>query len=177
SGLLERESRQIPFSRIHNVSLQQTLLHRLFGVAAVKLESAGGTRPEAEMKVLRYAEALALERLIRHRGAADIADGRDAGTVDDTDTHAQGETLLALPVGEIVRLGLISNRGMVVITAAFALAWQVFPEGHVIDMLRGAWQGVVGYTGLDRGDTAALGLTALGLLALALALVRVLSVV
>src|SRR5690606_6765245 len=51
------------------------------------------------------------------------------------------------------------------------------PEGHVIDMLRGAWQSVVGYTGLDRGDTAALGLTALGLLALALALVRVLSVV
>src|SRR5690606_36224330 len=72
SGLLERESRQIPFSRIHNVSLQQTLLHRLFGVAAVKLESAGGTRPEADMKVLRYAEALALERLILHRGATDI---------------------------------------------------------------------------------------------------------
>src|SRR5690606_41887138 len=32
SGLFERSLRQVPFSRIHNVELTQTLLHRLFGV-------------------------------------------------------------------------------------------------------------------------------------------------
>src|SRR5690606_18825573 len=74
SGLLERSLRQVPFSRIHNVELRQTLLHRLFNVAEVKLESAGGTRPEAQMRVLQLGDALALERLIRHRaGSADDA--------------------------------------------------------------------------------------------------------
>ena len=33
SGLLERSLRVIPFARIHNVALQQSVLHRLFGVA------------------------------------------------------------------------------------------------------------------------------------------------
>src|SRR5699024_8074733 len=33
SGLLERSLRQIPFSRIHDVAVHQTLLHRLFAVA------------------------------------------------------------------------------------------------------------------------------------------------
>ena len=65
SGLFERSLRQIPFARIHNVALHQTLLHRLFDVAEVRLESAGGRKPEAEMRVLRLSEATALEALVR----------------------------------------------------------------------------------------------------------------
>ena len=38
SGWLQRSRREIPFARIHNVAVQQTLLHRLFGVAELRLE-------------------------------------------------------------------------------------------------------------------------------------------
>ena len=70
SGLLERSVRVIPFARIHNVALQQSMLHRVFGVAEVRLESAGGKKPEAQMQVLRLSDALALESLVRHRTGA-----------------------------------------------------------------------------------------------------------
>src|SRR3546814_19700860 len=70
SGLLERSRRQVPFSRIHNVAIHQSLLHRLFGVAEVRLESAGGDKPEAQMRVLQLDDAIALEALVRRRGAA-----------------------------------------------------------------------------------------------------------
>ena len=73
-GWLHRSLREIPYSRIHNVVLHQTVLHRLFGVAEVRLESAGGQKPEAQMRVLRLDEALALESLIKHRGQAPEAD-------------------------------------------------------------------------------------------------------
>ena len=43
SGLLQRSLRNIPWQRVHNVALHQTILHRAFGVAEVRLESAGGT--------------------------------------------------------------------------------------------------------------------------------------
>src|SRR3970282_1578179 len=46
SGLFERSLRVIPFARIHNVALQQSLLHRVFGVAEVRLESRGGKQQE-----------------------------------------------------------------------------------------------------------------------------------
>src|SRR3546814_1904972 len=65
SGLLERSRRQVPFSRIHNVAIHQSLLHRLFGVAEVRLESAGGDKPEAQMRVLQLDDAIALEALVR----------------------------------------------------------------------------------------------------------------
>ena len=109
SGWLHRSLREIPFARIHNVDLHQSLLHRLAGVAEVRLESAGGNKPEAQMRVLRMDQALALEALVRQRGQA--ATAPDAG-------H-EAPPLLALPVGELVRLGLIDNRGMLLVAAAF----------------------------------------------------------
>ena len=171
SGLFERSLRQVPFSRIHNVELRQTLLHRLFDVAEVKLESAGGTRPEAQMRVLQLGDALALERLIRHRA------GSERTTADDTPAaEDRGNVLLALPLPELVRLGLISNRGMVVVGAAFALAWQVLPDNafrRAFDLVR---LQLSGYAGQLEGRWIATALAVAGVLALALALVRLFSV-
>ena len=118
SGLLHRSLRQIPFSRIHNVALHQSLLHRMFGVAEVRLESAGGQKPEAEMRVLKLDDARALESLVRHRGAPAASAG-DGSSEDDA-----GTLLLALSPGEVLRLGLVSNRGMVLVGAAAAAIWQ-----------------------------------------------------
>ena len=112
SGWLHRSVREIPYARIHNVNLHQSLLHRLFGVAEVRLESAGGIKPEAQMRVLRLDQAEALEALIRQRGQAA---GDDAQAVD----ALEAPPLLAMSNAEVFRLGLISNRGMLVVAAAF----------------------------------------------------------
>ena len=125
SGLLHRHLRQVPFARIHNVALHQSPLHRLFDVAEVRLESAGGKKPEAQMQVLRLADALALESLVRHRTgavasstAADPADGAMAGA------SPPSATLLRLPPAEVLRLGLVSNRGLLVLGGGFAAVSQ-----------------------------------------------------
>lgn len=115
SGIFQRNLRHIPFRRIHNVTLHQNVLHRLFGVAEVRLDSAGGVKPEAQMRVLSLADAQALEDLVRARNAAPGARVVVAGVPD----AAAGECLLALPPSELLRLGLVSNRGMVVLAAAF----------------------------------------------------------
>lgn len=122
SGLLHRSLRQIPFARIHNVALHQSLLHRIFGVAEVRLESAGGEKPEAEMRVLKLSDALALETLLRRRGASAKA-ATDAEAADEA-----GELLLQLPAAEVLRLGLISNRGLIVVGGAAAAASQFSPR-------------------------------------------------
>ena len=121
SGLLHRNLRQIPFSRIHNVALHQSVLHRLFGVAEVRLESAGGKKPEAEMRVLTLSEANMLEQLVRHRGSLPTQATTDAAVSLDN-------VLLTLPTRELLRLGLVSNKGMLVIAAAGAATSQVSPR-------------------------------------------------
>jgi putative membrane protein len=171
SGVFERSLRQIPFARIHNVALHQTLLHRAFGVAEVRLESAGGQKPEAQMRVLKLDEALALERLIRHRGQAGAGPQAESSAPED-----ETVTLLAMPTAEVVRLGLISNRGMVVVAGAFALAWQVFPERSMRDLFRQVGREVFGYASHLQAGWMATALSVLLFVLLALAAVRAFSV-
>ena len=173
-GLLERNVRQVPFARIHNVALHQNLLHRAFGVAEVRLESAGGTKPEAEMRVLRMDEALALERLIRTRGAPAAGAAAD-GMADDHDDDA-GRLLLQLPFGELVRLGLVSNRGMVVVAGAFAVAWQALPDRMLADLVREYVGQAMGHAGNLVHGVAARVLAVAMVVVLAMALLRLLSV-
>lgn len=167
SGLLERSLRVIPFARIHNVALRQSLLHRLFGVAEVRLESAGGTRPEAEMRVLKLQDALALESLIRRRGA-------DAATAEGASAEAP-RALLSMPLAEVVRLGLISNRGMIVVGAGFAAVAQ-FDERLLGDGMEWLGRRIAGSVDLAHFGPRDYVLGALALIVAAVAALRMFSV-
>jgi putative membrane protein len=161
SGVLERSVRVIPFARIHNVALQQSVLHRIFGVAEVRLESAGGQKPEAEMRVLKLGDALALEALVRRRGAASEA------TAVATPESAR---LLTLSPGEVMRLGLVSNRGLIVLGAAIGGLSQFSPRLLPNLMERwGNWVfGWISHNGAQHPASTALAGITLALLALAL---------
>jgi len=119
SGVLQKSVRHIPFDRIQNVSLRQSLLHRAFGVAEVELESAGGHRQaEAAMQVLSLADAQAVEATVRSR------EQRAAVAGDAPVSAPEPQTLLELDTGEVLRLGLVSNRGLVLIVAALGVISQ-----------------------------------------------------
>lgn len=130
-GIFSRTERHIPYARIQNIVRRRNPLHRIFGVAELRLESAGGTRPEAIMNVITLAAAEELEAVLRTGHA-------DAATPD-----ADNPALLALGPGEVLRLGLLRNRGGVLIGAAFALAWQfgVWESMNFRDAIRtvGGW--------------------------------------
>ena len=171
SGLLERKLRQIAYARIHNVALHQTLLHRIFNVAEVRLESAGGVKPEAEMRVLRYEKAIALEELVRERGG-DVADVAAAAQGN----AATSNTLLSLGTGEVIRHGLISNRGLVLVAAGFAGVSQFSPRFFANFIERWAEAGA-GYALSHQFSPVHYGLGVLSLLAIFVVALRLLSIV
>lgn len=168
SGILERTRREIPFARIHNVVVHQNLLHRLFGVAELRLESAAGDKPEAQMRVLRLEQALELERLIRQGGSSAPAAAENP--------QAAPVPLLELPLPELVRLGLISNRALVVAAAALGALWQMFPRDVAEDFVRDQGQQVFGYARQLQLDTFPVVGTVAVLLLLALLLMWLMSI-
>ena len=172
SGWLHRSRREIPYARIHNVNLQQSLLHRLFGVAEVRLESAGGLKPEAQMRVLRLDQAEALEALVRRRG--------QAGTATEATSEVEAEPLLAMSNGEVVRLGLISNRGMLLIAAAFGALAQTGENvfGAIVERWgKVAFGWLREFAGQHANDSPlVIGVAIASLVVMALVAVRLLSV-
>jgi putative membrane protein len=117
-GLLTRNVRRIPYDRIHNVALVRNPLHRALGVATARIETASGGRPEALLRVLSLEAA---DELRRRTLGEDAAHAGAAG-----EQAASGEEpLVATPDGELVRLGLISNRGLLVVAAVIGALSQV----------------------------------------------------
>ena len=121
-GLLDKTDRHIPLARIQNVTQRRKLLHRLLGVTELRLESAAGGKPEAVMRVLGLQAAQSLEAVLRGtHGTTHVTASNTIGTQPSSTVMTPGQLavstvqgtqqLLQLPPGEILRLGLISDRG------------------------------------------------------------------
>ncbi len=125
-GLLRRNERRVPYDRIQNLDLVQNPLHRVFKVAEVRLETASGSQAEAVMRVLSMEAVEELRTVINDRStdSAAIAAETSDSTALGAPERARGRLLLRLPLAEIVRLGLVSNRGMVVIAAFVGFFFQ-----------------------------------------------------
>src|SRR5687767_7945774 len=52
SGLIFRNERHVPYTRIQNLDAVRNVAHRLLGVAEVRVETGGGQAPEATIRVL-----------------------------------------------------------------------------------------------------------------------------
>ncbi len=170
-GILFRNQRRIDFARVVNIDTVRGPLHRLFNVAEVKIETSAGGKAEALIRVLG---PQALQEL-RER----VFGGQDAAATDATDAQREGEAapapLLHLPPGELVRFGLIDNRGVILAAAAAGTAFQMGLDEVMGRAVMDALPGAVN----DVGNLAWPLQAALALAAIlaALVLLRLLSIV
>jgi putative membrane protein len=145
SGLLLRRNRVIPFARVQNVEVRQGALQRVFGVAELRVETAGsGVEAEALLSVLALDDARrARAELLagRHGAAADR--GAPAGAAEG-DTPA-GTELARLSTGDLLLAGATANEAGV-IAAALAGLLQ-FADGLPLGVLESAVDRVILHTG------------------------------
>lgn len=57
SGVLSKQSRHIPYNKIHNISISQNFLQKIFRIAAVKIETAGDSSTEGVLNYLSFTNA------------------------------------------------------------------------------------------------------------------------
>ncbi len=67
SGVLSRSARSVPYERIQDVSLEQKLIPRLFGLVAVKFETGAGGGEDLSLSFLKEDDGEELRRLVRTR--------------------------------------------------------------------------------------------------------------
>ena len=117
SGWLSRTSRAIPFDRVTDVDLEQGPVHRLFGLARVKLEtgaSAGGKEEEGVLHTISLARAEALREHIRARRGQPAA--APSAIVAD-----EGPALFAMDTPRVLTAGLF-NFSLAVIAGLFGVS-------------------------------------------------------
>ncbi|MFC7227007.1 PH domain-containing protein [Salinirubellus salinus] len=103
SGVFSRRTREIPLRRVQNVDLQRNVVQRALGLTEVRLETAGGSDTEAQLRFVTETEAEQLRAEISRlkRGAAETPAGEPA-------TEPEAELLFAVTPRELFVLGIVS---------------------------------------------------------------------
>ena len=116
SGVLSRAARSVPFERIQDVSLEQKLLPRLFGLVSVKFETGSGGGEDIPLQFLTEEAGEELRQLVRERRddapdaapdaaiSADTAPGAPSQAAPLSSEHAQ--PLLRMGAGRLFTFGL-----------------------------------------------------------------------
>jgi len=82
SGILSRAARSVPFERIQDVSLEQTLIPRLLGLVQVRFETGAGGKDELSLQYLSEDEGEQLREVVRARKDGGAAEGSAAEATD-----------------------------------------------------------------------------------------------
>ena len=100
SGVFSRRTREIPLRRVQNVDLQRNVVQRALGIAEVRLETAGGSDTEAQLRFVGDEEAQRLRDAVsrRKRGAGEAP----------TEPEIEPDLLFAVTPRELLILGLTS---------------------------------------------------------------------
>jgi putative membrane protein len=129
TGAVFKQNRSIPLGRIQNINVRQGVLHRLFRVAEVRIETAtGGGHAEVDLRVVSLAEAewLRATLLAPVSSAVQAAPASAAGeapVAPIVNVRADRETTLVYraSLARLLLLGATSNRAMQIVGGAFAV--------------------------------------------------------
>ena len=126
-GLIFRNQRHVPYDRIQNIDAVQNVLHRALNVVEVRIQTGGGSAPEATLSVLAREDLEEMRRRVfgapgRTKPLAVAPEG-EIGTALEAEplTVPESRVLLQLPPRELALYGVIENRGLLVIAAAIGL--------------------------------------------------------
>ena len=128
SGILKRVERRIPFVKIQNIDTKQSPLHRLFGVADLVIQTAGGVEPEAELRVLSNDFVKQFQKIVSIRRSNQLNEFQESQTCETEHPQLAEETNSTLIRGcslsDLIILGIISNRGIIAISLIYGILWQ-----------------------------------------------------
>jgi len=110
-GVFRRDEREIPYRRIQNVDIEKNIFQRVFGIARVDFETAGGSSTEASFRFVEGEEARNIQERVRKfkRGEDREDGGKDR------------EKLLELSSSDLLAYSFLS-----VNTQALIIAFTVF---------------------------------------------------
>jgi putative membrane protein len=141
-GVLTRKQRVVPLDRIQQVEVVRRLRHRILGVAALRVDTAGGGREaEVDLSVVSLDEADRLRSLLLREAAARPAGAGAAPTPTAAPIPAAAppvppvpsRTLVTLGVGRLAVAGMTGSELAVMLTIVLWLTQFVddLPSGVV----------------------------------------------
>ena len=156
SGFLFRRTRIIRFDRIQAIDVAQPFVARLFGMAELRMDVAGGGKSDGKLSYFRYEEARDLRTVLLVRAKGEQA-------VEHAEQQPEQPPLLVVPTSRLLGATLLSST---VVASAGGLIWLIVAttvlEFHIglfaglpllLGVVQPIWKQVVGNHGFTLSET------------------------
>lgn len=113
-GIFFKSLRQVPYERIQNLNIEKNLLHKLFNVATLQIESASGSKPEAVIRVIADDQVKYIQQVVKDRNkqlssAAELNSDEQRNEVVDE----AAPKLYHMSNKDVTTYGFISHKALV----------------------------------------------------------------
>ena len=134
-GVLKRTKTNIPFERIQTINLQQNIVHQIFGVVSLEIDTAGAKKSELTIDALKKEDAEALRQFILEEKDL-LTEVIEETTIVEKEVFEE-EVILKLGIGDLIKIGISQNhlRSMAIL---FAFVFSTMNElsDNVTDLVR-----------------------------------------
>ena len=128
SGVISRKHRNIPYSRIQNINIQQNILHRLLGLAQVKIETAGDSQTEGMLdavtssgakEIKQKLESLKINSEDQENNIPEYIPEEIENNIPDENLKKSEKLQFSLNIIDLIKYGMMRFRPI----AFLAIAW------------------------------------------------------
>ena len=105
-GVFKRSVLEIPFDRIQSINFEQNLIHRLFGVVKLNMDTAGSSTTELQLNALDRGLAKQIsDHILSNKTTESVA------TIDDevTTHHEEKKVIFHLTIPQLLKVGVTAN--------------------------------------------------------------------
>lgn len=141
-GILNKKRLSVPFDRIQTINFQQNIIHRIFGVVELKIDTAGTHTEEFVFNALDQQIAEDLRKVIlKNKSKTAPTEYKEVSTeiVAETD----GIPIMTMDLADLIKAGLVQNHfksGWLII-AAIIWIWQNLRDTGFQDQFENQIQG------------------------------------
>lgn len=140
-GLFKKTKINIPFDRIQTINFEQNLIHQVFGVVRLEVDSAGTNTKEISLQAISKQKAEAIRAFIMTEKAK-LQPNDTTISTKELNQEPQQELLMRLNPIDLLKVGVSQNhiRGLGVI---FGFAFWIFQSVESINLLpdlKGKWE-------------------------------------
>lgn len=133
SGVLKRSKLNVPFDRIQTINFEQNIIHRIFNVVRLKIDTAGSAKAEFQFQAIDSDTANKLREVLlaKRKSKTKSKDSDDLAIPSIEET--QYKTIMQLSLVDLIKAGAVENhmRSAGIILAFMYWVWESLDNAKI----------------------------------------------
>lgn len=133
SGVLKRSKLNVPFDRIQTINFEQNIVHRLFNVVRLKIDTAGSAKAEFQFQAIDSSTANQLRNVLLAKRKQAVKSMNQDQFQDKSVHETKYKTIMQLDLVDLIKAGAVENhlRSGGIILAFMYWIWQSLDDAEI----------------------------------------------